>query len=223
MNDHEDTEDLVVITTVDNVGSTLNRIAQREKIEQDRIFNIIGMAPIEEELPGPNVEVLSNSKTPEQLSTNLQISKGEISSSSSNKKEKEPITPNDQKSTKDSSTTIKEKIKMSKTTQPPKVKKQTKKDLPEAVKNRLSNNAALREIGGPVKSWMLPPSNMPSSSGIKPSKLTSTNSISNSSGMGFKRTTANKRIILKDALFAMENTRVLKNSRLIYKWYASVK
>lgn len=219
----------IVIKNVDNVQTLLSRIAQRETIEQDRIFNIIGMNVPEEDaaMAAPD-NSLRGPGTPEQATTIISKDKDGSALTQNGKKE---ITKE-----KDASV-VKEKGKKTEKgdSKPPRAKKNTKKDLPEAVKHKLANNAALREIGGPTKSWMLPPSSMPGGSGSigKPVRLTT---ATNSAVMGSsvvsdagdnvyraKRGTANQRISLKDALFAMENTRALKRSDLIYKWYANIK
>jgi hypothetical protein len=108
-----------------------------------------------------------------------------------------------------------------------KSKKSQKKDLPEAVKNRLTNNAALMAAGGTMKAWMLPGASIaaPTPPKIIPKEVKMSGEMPRPAATirTGSRLRVQKRITIKDALFTMENYRHLKTTELFYKWWASVK
>jgi hypothetical protein len=108
-----------------------------------------------------------------------------------------------------------------------KSKKSVKKDLPEAVKNKMTNNAALMAAGGTMKSWMLPGASIaaPTPSKIIPKEIQISGDTPRpvSTVRTGSRLRVQKRITIKDALFTMEGYRHLKTTELFYKWWASVK
>ena len=103
-------------------------------------------------------------------------------------------------------------------------KSNAKRELPEAVRNKMTNNAALVAAGGSVKSWMLPGATIsaaaPRSYHPKEAKNISASRVTVRTG---SRLRIQKRITIKDALFVMESRRELRNSELLYKWWANVK
>lgn len=178
----------------------LYRIEKKELIEQDRINTLIGKDEEEDEESGQQ-DAVSPPSTPSIPPKKLDSSAKE--DKKADKKEKD-LAKEEKK----------EKAK----------KKGPKRDLPESAKAKIVNTAALRAAGGTVKSWMLPPSATPSAAPAKPTRLTTTDGITTgSTGMRAARVKGNKRIVLKDALFVMENTRSLRRSPVIYKWYANIK
>jgi Transcription initiation factor TFIID component TAF4 family len=195
-------EEVVTIYPIDDeVKAGMFRIEKRELIEQDRIFAMIGDKPEEdEEMEKTDVPAATAAPAPSKPALTL---------------------PTNAPATAEKPKEDKEKGKKSKNT--PKTKK---KDLPESAKNKLINSAALRAVGGPVKSWMLPAS---SSSAApqqkKPTRLATESGHQSlpAGGIRSSRNKVQKRVTLKDALFAMENTKTLKRSDLLYKWYANIK
>lgn len=123
------------------------------------------------------------------------------------------------------SSTSAQQITSTQSTESKKQKKvNPKKELPEAVKNKMTNNAALMAAGGTVKSWMLPGATIsaptPRSVPGKESKKATSKGITVRTG---SRLRIQKRITIKDALFVMESQHELRNSELLYKWWANVK
>ncbi|KAJ8327099.1 hypothetical protein O5D80_004517 [Batrachochytrium dendrobatidis] len=124
-----------------------------------------------------------------------------------------------------------------------KYKRISKRDMPEAIKNKNINKTALMAAGGALKSWMLPNASASSrSDGIRVASVTTgvSGTISNTgesaggvgdasdntarSGIGAATVhRASKRIMLKDALFSLEQKPMLRKSALLYKWLANVK
>jgi hypothetical protein len=110
----------------------------------------------------------------------------------------------------------------------------TKKDLPEAVKNKLANTAAMMAVGGTMKSWMLPGASLSATtpkSGSGPQSMTQ-KVIPTATGPGVLSSTTvpagyrqrgQKRVTIKDALFVAESFKHLRSSELLYKWWANVK
>lgn len=105
-----------------------------------------------------------------------------------------------------------------------KIKRSSKKDLPEAVKNKLANNAAMMAVGGTMKAWMLPGASMsqaPKSAYRETPKQAQNQSMPpSSSRTSTQRNRTQKRITIKDALVVMQDMRV---DALSYKWWSSVK
>ena len=98
-----------------------------------------------------------------------------------------------------------------------------KKELPEAVKNKMTNTAALMAAGGTVKSWMLPGATISGPTAKVTTQRDQQKAASKLSARTGSRLRIQKRITIKDALFVMETQNELKNSELIYKWWANVK
>ena len=134
-------------------------------------------------------------------------------------------------------------------TQPTKKgKSSAKKDLPEAVKNKLTNYAAMMAVGGTMKSWMLPGASLSTSQNASPqqpipsSRTESKNNTNAASSftteggradgpLGVAKVRAGyrgsrqiqKRITIKDALLVLESQKHLKTSELFYRWLANIK
>ncbi|KAJ3353596.1 hypothetical protein HDU91_005876, partial [Kappamyces sp. JEL0680] len=114
-----------------------------------------------------------------------------------------------------------------------------KKDLPEAVKQKNANSAAMMAVGSTQKAWMLPGASALTLPAAKRSESRSNsagaaaNTFSPSTGSELGSVTVRagnrpnritqKRITIKDALGVMETFRHLKSSELLYKWWANVK
>jgi hypothetical protein len=101
-----------------------------------------------------------------------------------------------------------------------------RKDLPEAVKNKLANQAVQMAIGGTQKSWMNAGG---SSFGSRPGSLPAQKQTPVALGPGVLSNipagarAGPKRISIKDALMVVENRKELRTSELLYKWYANIK
>ena len=182
------------ILPLEDVKTQIYRIEQRERLEYDRVFTLIGPPPTDE------APVVEESVAPSSVSGSTQA------------------TPAPKVQTPAPKTTDKKKPRKS------------KKDLPESVKNKLTNSAALMAAGGTMKAWMLPstpalasaPPKKKSVSKVVPRMVGPT--VTPSNPMRTSRTSRTaKRITLKDALFTMEQMRSLKGSSTYYKWWANVK
>jgi hypothetical protein len=101
-----------------------------------------------------------------------------------------------------------------------------RKDLPEAVKNKLANQAVQMAIGGTQKSWMNAGG---TSFGSRPGSLPAQKQTPVALGPGVLSNipagsrAGPKRITIKDALMVVENRKELRTSELLYKWYANIK
>lgn len=127
-----------------------------------------------------------------------------------------------------------------------KKKSQAKKDLPESVKQKLTNNAAMMAVGGNLKSWMLPGASLTTSTPVGskstgPASKSATGltipitsgsflEVPKSEGQrkaivrgGHRGVKIQKRITIKDALLVLESQRHLSRSELFYKWLANIK
>ncbi|KAH9252894.1 hypothetical protein BASA81_009197 [Batrachochytrium salamandrivorans] len=129
-----------------------------------------------------------------------------------------------------------------------KAKRIAKRDMPEAIKNKNINKTALMAAGGALKSWMLPNAGVPlrsdganlhvvsvtAGAGGSGGAAGGTNVAEGGGDRAFGRTArvgpgtatvhrASKRIMLKDALFSLEQQPTLRNSALLYKWLSNVK
>ncbi|KAI8907885.1 transcription initiation factor TFIID component TAF4 family-domain-containing protein, partial [Gorgonomyces haynaldii] len=174
------------IIPLDDVKRDLYKIEQRERIEHDRVFGLLGPPPM------PEDEAQQEEPSSQQ-------------------------TPKDKKKDKD------DKKKKPRT---------IKKDLPESVKNKLTNTAAMMAAGGPVKSWMTSGTSLMTPS-APPKKKPVTRLVPQTiAGPGVtpinplranKQNKGGKRITLKDALFTMDQTIALQQSGILYKWWAQIK
>ena len=104
--------------------------------------------------------------------------------------------------------------------------------MPESVKAKIINSAALMAAGGHTKSWMhaSTPSMSAPPKQDKVQRLTTTatsNSHHGSAGAGHSirvnKSRQPKRISLRDALFTMGQTPTLTGSELMFKWWANIK
>jgi hypothetical protein len=113
-------------------------------------------------------------------------------------------------------------------------KRGAKKDVPEAIKHKLTNQAAMFAVGGTVKSWMLPGASISAPAPVQPVlNKTSTSAAINAHSKPAvdKKSTLGraaqynmqKRVTIKDALLVMESQRHLKTSDILYKWLANIK
>lgn len=114
----------------------------------------------------------------------------------------------------------------------------SKRDLPEAVKNKLTNKTAFLAAGGKMKSWMIGSSSDAAlgsrSKRVVVSKPTTTESnqssgpienkaIEPTAGSTSAMIRASKRIMLRDAIYALEQQQSLRSSPLLIKWLANIK
>jgi hypothetical protein len=114
------------------------------------------------------------------------------------------------------------------TSQTGKQKKKKVKELPEAMKQKITNDAALAAVGGTVKSWMRQGATIAAPKKVLPISKPRSNNLPNNNSAMLRRERAGarkfqKRITIKDALFVMENRSELKRTDLLYKWWANVK
>lgn len=182
----------------DDVKLKLIDIETKERMEQDKLMETVGPRPTEEEgEPEGGPNSVHSSHT---SGTPLQSSQSYKSAPA---------------------------IKGTPATDVKKPKKQpVKKDLPEAVKNKMTNSAALMAAGGTMKSWMLPGAtiSVPSPKIVSKVNTVVYNPISSSTTVrAGVRARTQKRITIKDALFVMESQRELKCSELFYNWWANIK
>lgn len=179
------------LVPLDDIKTQLYRIEQRERIEYDRIFNLIGPPPMpEDEMAELASQGGSGASTP--------VGTPPVQTPAAKGADKK------------------------------KPKKSSKKDLPESVKNKLTNSAAMMAAGGTMKSWMVP-GGVTSMASAPPKKL-ATRVNPKSSGQfapaairANRAVKTNKRIALKDALFVLEGNPMLNNSDTLYKWWANIK
>ncbi|KAI8900292.1 hypothetical protein BC833DRAFT_582569 [Globomyces pollinis-pini] len=188
------------VAELDDVRVQLHEIETRQREELEALNEQLGPRPTEEEIAADTASSVPNT-------TGATNSVQTVAS----QKVAPPVTP---------STIDGKKPK----------RQSTKKDLPEAVKNKLTNSAALMAAGGTIKSWMLPGASISLSNKVTskdtPSKTGGRNGdqlkISSTVRPG-SRLKAQKRVTIKDALYAMESQRELKTSDILYKWWANVK
>ncbi|KAJ3310771.1 hypothetical protein HDV04_004653 [Boothiomyces sp. JEL0838] len=180
-----------------NVREILLKIENDERIEQEKLLESVGPRPTPEDLE----------QNPESLTSSAVTNSTSVAT-----------TVNTNVSTPKSVTAASEKK--------PK-RPATKKDLPEAVKNKMTNNAAKMAAGGTMKSWMLPGASIAAVSTPKvvpkEAKGKAPERKAASIVRAGSRLRTQKRITIKDALLAMELQRELKSSELLYKWWTNVK
>lgn len=97
----------------------------------------------------------------------------------------------------------------------------SKKDLPEAVKDKLANTAAMLAVGGSVKSWMVAGAGNTYTPVVKPkSEMVEETSVQERRR---GREKVQKRVTISDALTAMEGRRELRGGDVLYRYWANIK
>lgn len=199
------------IVPVDDPRDSIYRIEQKERVEYDEIFALIG----------------AREEVDEGVSNEGGIQIGVIAPTATSAAppsltEKPKIT----KKKSDAASTVVAEDKEGKR------KRSSKKDLPEAVKTKMANSAALMAAGGTVKSWMLPTSHQiampPKKNATKVISSRDANLRGEKGGIGLngsadKGSRAARRVMLRDALFVIGDHRNFSDGELLYRWNSNIK